>query len=259
MDAAEPSILVVDDDVDTCRNLSDILTDLGYQVDVAHDGPAALEKVMEKVYDIALLDLKMPGMDGLTLYREIKKLRAGTVAIVVTAYASHATTDEALAAGAWHVLAKPIDFPKLLGLVGQALVQPLVLVVDDDPDLCATLWDLLRERGYRVCLAHDERQAAEHLKDTRFHAVLIDMRLPEGDGATVYRQVRATNPQARTIVITGHRSETEELVERVMCEGADAVCYKPFDVAKLLTTLQQLTHPPHGDEGVEEPHLRGKC
>src|SRR5262249_19405360 len=133
MNATQPSILVVDDDVDTCRNLSDILTDLGYQVDVAHDGPAALERVMEKVYDIALLDLKMPRRDGLTLYREIKKLRAGTVAIVVTAYASHATTAAALAAGAWQVLAKPIDFPRLLGLVGEALVQPLVLVVDDDP------------------------------------------------------------------------------------------------------------------------------
>src|SRR5262249_19103752 len=73
------SILVVDDDVDTCRNLSDILTDLGYRVDVAHDGPSALELVRRHAYDIALLDYKMPGMDGLTLYREIKGLRAGTV------------------------------------------------------------------------------------------------------------------------------------------------------------------------------------
>ena len=66
-------------------------------------------------YDVALLDLKMPGMDGLTLYREIKKLRAGTVAIMVTAYASSATAEEALAAGAWQVVAKPVDFPMLLG------------------------------------------------------------------------------------------------------------------------------------------------
>ena len=85
MTRATPSILVVDDEVDTCRNLSDILTDLGYRVDVAHDGLTALELVRQKPYDVALLDLKMPGMDGLTLYREIKKVRAGTVAIVVTA------------------------------------------------------------------------------------------------------------------------------------------------------------------------------
>ena len=241
MTRTTPSILVVDDEVDTCRNLSDILTDLGYQVDVAHDGLAALELVRQKPYDVALLDLKMPGMDGLTLYREIKKVRAGTVAIVVTAYAGGDITSEALAAGAWQVLAKPVDSFKLLKLVDEALGQPLVMVVDDDHDLCASLWDLLRERGYRVCIAHDEKQAAERLKDREFKVVLIDMKLPSGDGTTVFRMVRETNPQARTVVITGHRSEMNQLIKKIMDEGADAVCYKPFDVPNLLNTLKKLS------------------
>ena len=246
MTRATPSILVVDDEVDTCRNLSDILTDLGYRVDVAHDGLTALELVRQKPYDVALLDLKMPGMDGLTLYREIKKIRAGTVAIVVTAYSGGDTTSEALAAGAWQVLAKPVDFPRLLGLVDEAVGQPLVMVVDDDHDLCANLWDLLRDQGYRVEVAHDEKQAAEFLNDRNFKVVLIDMNLPTGDGATVFRIVRQTNPQARTVVITGHRSEMDRLVKEVVDEGADAVCYKPFDVPNLLTTLKQLSEASPG-------------
>lgn len=251
MDSAATSILVVDDDVDTCRNLSDILHDLGYRVDVAHDGPNALELVRRNVYDVALLDYKMPGMDGLTLYREIKKVRAGTVAIVVTAYAGGTTVEEALGAGAWQVLPKPVDFPKLLGLVGAAAEQPLVLVVDDDHDLCATLWDVLRERGYRVCVAHDEREAAEHVKASKFRAVLIDMRLPQGDGASVFHLVRQANPLTRTIVITGHRSEMDQQVQQILKEGADAVCYKPFDVPKLLATLNQLTHESTSPAGSE--------
>src|SRR4029450_328047 len=116
MTAGNPSILVVDDDVDRCRNLSDIIPDLGYRVDTAHDGPSALELMRRNPYDVALLDYKMPGMDGLTLYRGIKKLRAGTGAIVVPAYAGGTTTEEALQAGAWQVLPKPVDFAKLLGL-----------------------------------------------------------------------------------------------------------------------------------------------
>jgi len=236
-----PSILVVDDDEDTCRNLSDILTDLGYHVETAHDGPAALEMVRRNAYDVALLDYKMPGMDGLTLYRAIKKLRAGTVAIVVTAYAEGTTSEEALAAGAWRVLPKPLDFPRLLGLVDEALGQPLVLIVDDDHDLCATLWDLLRERGYRVAVAHDEGTAAGQLKDTAFTAVLIDMKLPDGDGASIFRLVREANPQARALIITGHRAETDHVIRQVLKEGAEAVCYKPFDVPRLLATLDRLT------------------
>jgi CheY-like chemotaxis protein len=239
----DPLILLVDDDVDICRNLTDILTDLGYQVDSAHDGPSALELVRRKPYDVALLDLRMPGMDGLTLYREIKRLRAGTVAILVTAYASPATAEEALAAGTWRVVPKPVEFPALLELVDEALGQPLVLVVDDDRDLCANLWDLLRERGYRVCLAHGVSEAAERLADESFKVVLIDLRMPDGDGRDVLRQVREANPQARTILITGYHSGSDDLVARVLAEGADAVCYKPFDVPRLLEQLESLTEP----------------
>ncbi len=215
-----PRILVVDDDPDICDNLSDILSDLGYQVDTAHDGPSALELVSRQPYDVALLDLKMPGMDGLTLYREIKKQRAGTVSLLVTAFAGPATAEEALSAGAWKVLAKPVDFSKLLRLVEEAIDQPLVLVVDDDRDLCENLWDLLRDRGFRVCLAHDLRDAAEKLRESSFEVVLIDMRIPDGDGSSVFRLVRATNPQSRTVLITGYRADTDQLVGTARRRGS---------------------------------------
>lgn len=234
------SILVVDDDVDTCENLKDILTDLGHEVDVAHDGERALEMVRHKPYDLALLDLKMPGMDGLTLYREIRTLRAGTVAMIVTAYAGSGTAETALEEGAWKVLAKPVDFEELLPLVGEAVEQPLLMVVDDDAALCDNLWEMLREKGYRVCVAHDERQAAGRLSERQYGVVLIDMKLPVGDGRSILERVRQSNPQARTVLITGFRDEMEQLVEQALAEGADGVCYKPFDVPQLLETLQRL-------------------
>lgn len=238
-----PRILVVDDDPDICRNLSDILTDLGYRVDFAFDGASALELVRRAPYDLALLDLKMPGMDGIALHREIKKRRAGTVSLLVTAFASPEAAAEALAAGAWKVVSKPVDFRKLLEFVDEALGQPLVLVVDDDHDLCANLWDLFRERGYRVCLAHDGREAAEKLEESTFKVVLIDMRIPDGDGSVVFRAVRQANPQARTILITGCRSEMDQLIDRMVAEGADAVCYKPFHLPELLQELERLADP----------------
>lgn len=240
MSPEDVSILIVDDEVDTCRNLSDILTDLGYRVDVAHDGTSGLEMVRQKMYDVALLDLKMPGMDGLTLYRRIKELRAGTVAIIVTAYASSETATEALDAGAWQVLSKPVDIPHLMQQVDEAAGQPLVMIVDDDHDLCDNLWQLLRERGLRVCLAHDEQGAKQRLVDRAYKVVLIDMKLPGGDGSTVFRTVREANPDAHTVLITGYRSEMDQLIRQVVNEGADDVCYKPFDVARLLETVQRL-------------------
>ncbi|MDR3638469.1 MAG: response regulator [Isosphaeraceae bacterium] len=234
------SVLVVDDDVDICRNMSDILSDLGYDVEVAHDGNSALERVRQRSFDIALLDLKMPGMDGLTLYGEIKKMRAGMVAILVSAYATGRTLDDAMATGVWQVVPKPVEFRRLMTFVEEALGQPLVLIVDDDRELCDTLWDLLREQGYRVCLAHDVSEATQRLRDTTYQAVLIDVRLPDGDGGQVYQQVKQTNPQARTIVITGHSPDAEPKVIALLAEGTDAVHYKPFDIPKLLATLEQV-------------------
>lgn len=248
MTETAPTILVVDDDPDTCRNLADIFTDLGYRVDTAPDGPTALSLVRENPYAVALLDFKMPGMDGLELYREVKKLRAGTVAIIISAYVTAATRAESLGAGAWRVLTKPVDPPGLLGLVAEALGRPLVLVVDDDAGLCSNLWDLFHEQDYRVAVAHDAREAAEQLRGGPYQVVLIDMRLPDGNGAGVFHAVREASPDAHAVVITGYRAELGGLVERVMREGADAVCYKPFDVPDLLATVDRLTRDPARSE-----------
>lgn len=236
----ELSILLVDDDVDICGNMSDILSDLGYRVEVAHDGLTALEMVNRRPFDVALLDLKMPGMDGLTLYREIKKTRAETVAILVTGYASQQTAIDALTRGIWQVVSKPVDFPQLQEMVEKALGQPLVLVVDDDQDLCENLWDLLRERGFRVCLAHGETQGTERLRDRTYQVVLIDLKLPDGSGFHLFEVLREANPEAFAVLITGHRAEMDERIGQLLAQGAAAVHYKPFDVSKLLSTLEHL-------------------
>jgi DNA-binding NtrC family response regulator len=234
------SILVVDDDVDTCENLRDILSDFGYSVAVAHSGEEALPLIRRQAFDIALLDFKLPGMDGLALYREIRKVRAGTVAVIISAYASNDTAAHALQAGAWRVLHKPVDFDRLIPLIETAARQPLVMLVDDDRDLCASLWDILRERNFRVDVAHSEREAAAQLAGRQHGVVLVDMKLPEGDGSGVFQLVRSRNPFARVILITGYRLDLDELIARTMAEGADAVCYKPFEMTDLIRMIGRL-------------------
>jgi two-component system response regulator HydG len=234
-------ILVVDDDVDTCENLRDILTDCGHSVAVAHSGEDALPLLRREAFDLALLDFKMPGMDGLMLYREIRKLRSGTVAVIISAYASRETAEQALEAGACSVLHKPVQFEQLLPLIDLTTRQPLILVVDDDRELCSNLWDILRERGYRVDIAHSEQEAAYQLAGRQHGIVLIDMRLPQGDGSGVFHLVRESNPGARVILITGYRCDLEDVVERVVAEGAEAVCYKPFEIPDLIGTIARLT------------------
>jgi DNA-binding response OmpR family regulator len=158
----------------------------------------------------------------------------------VTAYASTETVHSVLEAGVWQVLSKPVDFARLRQLVDEAFGKPLLLIVDDDEDLCQSLWDVFQEEGFRVGLAHNLPEAAEQLGRHEPQVVIADMKLPQGDGAEVAALVRQCKPAARTLLITGYRSETEESVRRALAEGAEAVCYKPFDVPQLLEKVRLL-------------------
>ncbi|MFO0910683.1 MAG: response regulator [Isosphaeraceae bacterium] len=241
MSIEAPVILVVDDEEDICRNLADILGDIGCEVDTANDGATALEMVRRKPYDVALLDVRMPGMNGIDLCQAIRSVRPGTVAILVTAFGGTGLADQAMEVGAWQVLSKPVDLPILLRLVDEAAGQPMILVVDDDRDLCRNLWDLFRERGYRTSMAHDLEEAETRLREGSFGLVLIDMKLPSSTGVSVLRLVRTTSPAARTVLITGHRPETDDLIQEALRNGADAVCYKPLDMSSLFDAVQSLT------------------
>jgi two-component system, NtrC family, response regulator HydG len=122
---AEPpmhTILVVDDDADTRSNMADLFGDLGYAIETADGGHSALDKARQQAYDLGLLDLRMPGMDGLTLCRHLKQLQPPMVTMIVTAYGNGDLHREAHAAGARHVVLKPVDFPQLLALVEKAMV-----------------------------------------------------------------------------------------------------------------------------------------
>jgi DNA-binding NtrC family response regulator len=182
----------------------------------------------------------MPGMDGLTLYRKIREEKAEVVAVIVTAYATPQTARDALLAGARQVLAKPVDIAQLLDLVDEAVHQPMVMVVDDDVDLCQSLWEVFREHGLRVCITHTESDAVRRLQERDFQVVLVDLKLPEGDGQRVLETIRDQAPETRSILITGHRDELERKLHAPSAPQADAVCYKPFQIPELLDAIARL-------------------
>lgn len=117
----QPVILVVDDDSDSCQNMSDILSDHGYRVDIAYDARSALRLVEANRYDIALLDLRMPSMDGLSLCCEVTRRHPKTVALLITGYPEDVHPARALAAGVRLTFPKPVHVGRLLAEIKQTL------------------------------------------------------------------------------------------------------------------------------------------
>lgn len=236
-------LLVVDDDLDTCANLADILSDLSYEVQTATDASTALRLLDERAYDVVLLDLKLPGMDGLQLYRELKRRSPSTVAILITGFADAETRQRADQVGVWRILSKPVAVPALLPLISEAADQPLLLIVDDDKDFCASLHDVLRERSFRVGIAGSAQEAVQQMNRQEFPVVLVDWRLPDADGLQLLEQIHSQHPQARTVLLTGHRHELSERLEQNSLHGVDVFFYKPIEMDDFLGTLQGwMTH-----------------
>lgn len=107
-------ILLVDDEIVFTKNMSKLLVDRGYRVTAVNSGDAAIKALEEDDFDVVVLDLKMPGMDGITTLREIKKLGLFTETLILTGHGSIDTALEAIKIGAYDYLTKPCEIDELV-------------------------------------------------------------------------------------------------------------------------------------------------
>jgi excisionase family DNA binding protein len=114
-------VLVVDDEVAIRDMLSKALGLADYEVEAAADGRAAIERLRVGSYDLLITDLKMPGIDGLTVIREAQRLRPDLPVIIITGYSSEAAAIEAIDLGVAGYLTKPFRVSKVLALAAKAL------------------------------------------------------------------------------------------------------------------------------------------
>ena len=124
------SILVVDDELSIRESLSGWLQQDGYEVESAADGPAALAKAQETHYDIMLLDVKMPRMDGITVLKTLRESNADTAVVVMTAHGAIQDAVEAMKLGAHDYLLKPFDLEEM-SLIIEKLVQVQTLAMEN--------------------------------------------------------------------------------------------------------------------------------
>jgi len=107
-------ILLVDDEVVFTQNMSKLLAYRGYVVTAVNSGNAAIQALEEIDFDVVVLDLKMPGMDGITTLKEIKKLGLLTETLILTGHGSIDTALEAIKLGAYDYLTKPCEIDELI-------------------------------------------------------------------------------------------------------------------------------------------------
>ena len=232
------NILVVDDLKSSRVTLGGILEDEGHNVVLAENGYQAIEATKQVPFDLIFMDIKMPGINGVQTFREVKKFNPHAAVIMMTAYSVEDLIKEALEEGAYAVVYKPFDIEHIASIIETALHKTLILVVDDYFADRETLKAILEERGYRVVTAETGAEAVTRVKEKHFDIIFLDIRLPDIDGAQIFEQMKVIDPEVAVVMMTGYSEE--QMVKRAISQGAYTCVYKPFDVEKILTLVGEI-------------------
>lgn len=236
------NILVVDDDRRMAKTIVDILIVKGYAADFAYSGSEALEAIENRNYDCILTDIKMPSMNGIEFYQEVKELYPETPVLLMTAYATDALVNEGLEEGAIGVMTKPLDISMLLGFISSLRMHRKVVIIDDDPVFCDIFRGVLEERDYDVISITDPKQFPEVIDQSEDVIVLLDMKFKTTDGLEVMQQIIQEKGYVPVILMTGYHEEMTEVIKATLELGAYTCLYKPFQIEELIQTINEARH-----------------
>lgn len=252
----ERRVLVVDDDPLNRQFVSRRLAHEGYTASMAEGGVAALEMMKHQRFNLVLLDLDMPGMDG---FETLKRIRANaswgsTVVIMLSAHNDKTKIKQCLAAGAEDFLVKPLVMPLVRDRIERCL-RPMtlpiaqdaavvevpqhvrILVVDDDELNGQLISRQLKNRGYIVVGATHGEQAIQRLTDEPVDLVLLDVNMPGMSGTDVLKYIRA-NAATRTLpVIMVTAAHDVETMLECIDQGVDGYITKPISFAALHNSI----------------------
>ncbi|OGD32422.1 MAG: Fis family transcriptional regulator, partial [Candidatus Aminicenantes bacterium RBG_19FT_COMBO_58_17] len=183
---------VIDDEPIIHDVLNQLLSSEGYEVVLSSSGEEALEKHSSQFYAVTLLDLLMPGLDGIEVLRGIKRIDPQAVIIIITAYASVESAISAMKMGAYDYIQKPFKHDELLLIIERALEHKS-----------------LQDENIRLRDALDRKFAFENI---------IGRSQPM---QRIFELIRATAPTRSTILIQGESGTGKELVARAIHQNSD--------------------------------------
>lgn len=194
-------VLVVDDEPMVCLALTNWLEEENYFAQAVEDGPQAVKAVREENWDIVLLDLRMPGMDGMEVLKQVKEIAPQTVVIMMTAYASIPGAVQAMQEGAYDYIVKPLDVDQLT-LMLKRIVEHQQLITENI---------LLRKRLTEQYEYEDIIGRSEAMQE-------------------VFSMIKAVTDTNATVLITGETGTGKELVARAIHSNSSQR-YGPFVAA----------------------------
>jgi len=234
-------VLVVDDDRDFAESLADVIEAHGHQVKIAYSGEEAVEYFGVEHFDITLMDMKLPGMNGVQSFARFRELKPDAKVVMMTGYSVEDLIKQAQDEGALAVFQKPIDIDKVLDYIESANPKGGdILLVDDDEDFVQTTEEFLRQSGYRVAVALNGEQAIEKIQAGNVKGLLLDLRMPVMSGLEVYLQLKKQGQALPTIIMTAYRTEEIGQIDAFQSIEKIGYLFKPFKPDELIKLIESI-------------------
>jgi DNA-binding response OmpR family regulator len=235
-------VLIVDDDQDHAESVADILEMRGYSVELAGSGEQGVTQFRARDFHIVLMDVKLPGMNGVETFAEFKRIRPAARVLMMTGFSVEELVAEAVGNGALGVLKKPFAIAELLDTLERVKPRGMVLVADDDPEFADSIEPVLQQNGYVVQIARDGREALEKALAPGITCLILDLRMPLLTGLEVYLKLKEIGAPVPTIFVTGCVDEHADALRQVNGFG-QGLLVKPFDPAHLLRAMEEAASP----------------
>ncbi len=225
--------LVVDDEPSLLVTLAANLELAGFDVVDAADARVALELARLERFDLVLSDIRMPGMNGVQLFRQIREHKADLPVILMTAFTVEALMEEAIQAGVYTILTKPFDIDHVVAALARAARRPAVLILEGTGEGAQPLSECLSRIGVRCRVEGSAPAAIEAARKGEVDVCLVDA--VHRSAVEVMDRIRAVAPAVTFIGLESReaRDSTGALFER----GAFACLRRPFDTAALVSLL----------------------
>jgi two-component system response regulator HydG len=241
----KPKILVVDDNQDLLETFAMILKRRGYAVQTAVNGVSAVAKFQDQEFDVTLMDIVMPEMNGVDASKKMKELDPEASIILMTAYSDEELMQTARKQGVRQIIHKPIKIDELLAVINEAANGEPILIVDDDVDIRETLTKIMKLNGYEVIAAGSGEEAIMMTRKNPCQMAFIDVKLPNIDGLETLLRIKETNPDLSVVMMTGFRNEVKEALDRAQANSAVTCLYKPFDPAEAADIVRRIGKKSH--------------
>ncbi len=233
-------IFIVDDDRDFAESMAEVFKMRGYDVETAASGEEAVRRFKEKDFDVAFMDVKMPGKNGVQSFLEIRKLKPHTKVIMMTGYSVEQLLEQAVENGDLGVLHKPLNMKKVLGMVREVQTSGVVLIADDDPDFAKSVKELLEDNHYTVSVVHNGQDAVDLILRNGIDVVILDLRMPVLNGLEVYMELKRKNKSIPALIVTAYPDEEMKALDSLRAMSQLGILTKPFDPRKLIEAVENL-------------------